>query len=71
MRIEQMGLHPDLVTTPLSIDVVTTTTAASTPKPLSAKSVTIEVYEAEDFINEAREEDATLFACVITNPTLA
>ena len=71
MRIEQMGLHPDLVTTPLSIDVVATTTMASTPKPPSVQSVTIEVYEAEDFINEAREDNATLFACVITNPTLA
>ena len=65
MQIKHLGNHPDLITTPLSSNVIATTT----PTAKSAHSVTIEVYEAKDFIKEAKEDGATIFMCIVTNPT--
>jgi hypothetical protein len=70
MRIEHMGYHPDLVTTPLSIDIIAAkaSTLDTTLNISSAHTITIEAYKAEDFIKEVSEDGAMLFACVLADP---
>jgi Retrotransposon gag protein len=73
MHIEHMGYHLDLVTTPLSVDIVTVvaSTLDTTPKIPSAHTITIEAYEAKDFIKEVSEDGTILFTCVLANPIQA
>jgi hypothetical protein len=73
MRIEHMGYHPDLMMTPLSINIVAAvaSTLDMTLKIPSAHTITIEAYKAEDFIKEVSEDGAMLFACVLANPIQA
>jgi hypothetical protein len=66
MWIEHMGYQPELVTTPLSVDIVAAT--ASTLDNPPTHTITIEAYKAEDFIQEISEEGTMLFACVLTDP---
>jgi hypothetical protein len=70
MRIEPMGYHLDLITTPLSINIITVKalTSDTTPNIPSAHTITIEAYEAKDFIKEVSEDGTMLFACVLTDP---
>jgi hypothetical protein len=42
-----------------------------TPKTPSAHTITIEAYEAEDFIKEVSEDGMMLFTCILTNPIQA
>jgi hypothetical protein len=73
MRIEHMGYHLDLMTTPLSINIITAAASTSdmTPKIPLAHTLTIEAYEAEDFIKEVSEDGMMLFTCVLANPIQA
>jgi hypothetical protein len=66
MWIEHMGYHPELVMTPLSIDIVTAMASTSDSPP--DHTIMIEAYEAEDFIQEISEDGAMLFTCVLTDP---
>jgi hypothetical protein len=70
MHIEHMGYHPDLVMTPLSINVITVAASTSdmTPKIPSTHTITIEAYEAKDFIKEVSKDGMMLFACVLADP---
>jgi hypothetical protein len=73
MHIEHMGYHPDLMTTLLSVNIVAAAASTSdmTLKIPSAHTITIEAYEAKDFIKEVSEDGAMLFACVLANPIQA
>jgi hypothetical protein len=66
MQIEHMGYHPELVTTPLSIDIIAATVSTSDSPP--AHTIMIEAYKAEDFIQEISEDGVMLFMCVLTDP---
>jgi hypothetical protein len=66
MRIKHMGYQPELVMTPLSVDIIAAM-ASTSDSPLT-HTITIEAYEAEDFIQEISEEGMTLFACILANP---
>jgi hypothetical protein len=70
MHIEHMGYHPNLMMTPLSVDIITAaaSTSDTTLKIPSAHTITIEAYEAEDFIKEVSKDGMMLFACVLTDP---
>jgi hypothetical protein len=70
MRIEHMGYHPDLVMTPLSIDIIAVkaSTSDTTPNIPLAHTITIEAYEAEDFVKEVSKDGAMLFACILADP---
>jgi hypothetical protein len=66
MQIEHMGYHPELVTTPLSVDIIAV--MASTSDSLPDHTITIEAYEAKDFIQEISEDGAMLFTCILADP---
>jgi hypothetical protein len=66
MQIEHMGYHLELVMTPLSIDIVAAM-ASTSDSPLD-HTITIEAYEAEDFIQEISEDGVMLFVCVLADP---
>jgi hypothetical protein len=70
MHIKHMGYQPDLVTTPLSINIIAAKalTLDMMPKIPSAHTITIEAYEAEDFIKEVSKDGAMLFVCVLADP---
>jgi hypothetical protein len=70
MHIEHMGYHPDLMMTPLSIDIITAMalTSDTTLKIPSAHTIMIEAYKAEDFIKEVSEDGTMLFTCILADP---
>jgi hypothetical protein len=69
MQIEHMGYHLELVTTPLSVDIIAVM-VSTLDSPL-AHTIMIEAYEAEDFIQEISEDGAMLFACILADPLQA
>jgi hypothetical protein len=67
MEIKHMGYHPDLMTTPLSVDTDAATASTSDLTP-STHTIIIEAYKAQDFIKETSEDGAMLFACMLADP---
>jgi hypothetical protein len=66
MQIKHMGYQLELVMTPLSIDIIAVMASTSDSPP--THTITIEAYEAEDFIQEISEEGMTLFMCILADP---